>query len=562
MTRFGEKEVNVSWSAQMDMGGFTRLTEKILFQDKEHEDAINYAFDLLGDDHQKYDWLKLESANMTPWGDASTMVDLTWVGLPSDTQMATYSCNASLSQEPIDTHPKFEEFAGFPQDMDGGLGYVADTGAVFSTNDNETGVFEKFNMKDGDDGTEKNSLAGVSSYLVPSIIWRESRQLGKGFSSSEAADVVEDLGMRYTKVPKKIQDADGSSVTLRDIADTYEGDRDWLLISSQYEKVGAGGKLDREWRMSGEMGWNDLIYEKGSDSVGQVNRRGDDYSNGQDPFPDDVFSGSIHSSKEGIKYDELPATWSYSYDDSYKVTAKGTWKIKAGEGLGLGKDFMIGVNRHPTFPYLSAVGASVIGDGSGFDAVSVDFAGVGQDGEWEGSFSVSTTTEPIDTHPNFGSGYGGQSNTIAGTAEEPANGAIFDNKGAFEKFSVFLHKDDAEDQNADRFPQGIGGADHVPNVMAGVTSYLEVGMEWTETKFFMSIEEGLKELENAGKIMKPQSVNPYPPRVKGANGEVKDWLNMGGSWEQVAIDSGSGCKVTISYKLSGGRQWNDDIYEK
>jgi len=560
MTKLGEAEVDVSWSAQMDMGGFTRLNEKKLFQDKSHEDAINYGFDKLGDDHPKYDWLKLESANMTPWGDEGTMVDLVWVGVPKGSEVATYSCNVSLSQEPIDTHPKFEKFAGSPQDMDMGLGYVPDTGAVFSSDDEETAVFEKFAMKEGDDGTEDNSLAGVSSYLVPSIIWKESRQLGTGFSSSEAADVVEDLGMRYTKVPRKIQDADGSSVDLRDIADTYEGDRDWLMVSAQYEVVGAGGKLDREWRMSGEMGWNDLIYKKGSDSVGQVSRNSNDYGDGSDPFPNDVFKGNIQG--EEMKYDELPQSWTYSYDKSNKVTAKGTWKVKAGEGLQIGKDFMIGANRHPTFPYLSAVGASITNDGSGFDSINVDFAGVGKDGEWEGSFSVATTTEPIDTHPNFASGYDGDGKTIGGTAEEPANGAIFADNGAFEKFSAFIAKDNAEDQNNDRFPDGVGGGDKVPNQMAGVTSYLEVGMDWTETKYFTKLADGLKELENAGKIMKPQSKNPYPPRVKGADGDIKDWLNMGGTWEQVAIDSGSGCKVTITFRLSGGRQWNDDIYEK
>ena len=554
------------WSAQMNMGGLTKLNEQRFFVDgsKTHEEVAEWAYSKLDTQHPWFEWLICQSVSVNPFGglDKNIVVDMVWDGIPTNSEIARYSCTASLSQEAIDTHPHFENFAGKPSDMDDALGHVPDKGTIFSTNDDETGAFLKFKTLPEADGTEENSKAGVSSYLLPAIIWKESRQLGDGFSSSETADIVEDLGKRYTKVPRKLQDADGSQQTLRDIASEFSGERDWLLISANYTPVGEGGTIDREWRMSGRYGWNKLIYEKGSDSVGQVVRNNNDFSNGEDPYDDGRKITLVGSSGFGASefYEELSNAWSYNFDKSQKVTAKCTFKAKQGTGLQVAKDFMIGAYRHPKYSYLTAISASING-GEGLDTVSIDFAGVEDDGEWEGQMSVSTMTEPIDTHPNFTSGGGTDADTIGGTPDDPKNGAMFAENGAFEKFANFVPKADIEDLEVP-FDEGVGDDSNVPNPMARVSGYLEVGVEWQETKYFKDVEDGLQELENAGKIMKPQSKAPYPPRITGADGEVRDWLNMGGSWEMVANDIGSGCKVTVSYRLSGQRQWDDEIYEK
>ncbi len=65
--------------------------------------------------------------------------------------------------------------------------------------------------------------------------------------------------------------------------DDYD-EGDWLLISADYSPQGDGGILTRKWRLSGIYGWNEMIYEKGSDSIGAGSRGADAYGIGGDAF--------------------------------------------------------------------------------------------------------------------------------------------------------------------------------------------------------------------------------------------------------------------------------------
>ncbi len=76
--------------------------------------------------------------------------------------------SSGVSEEPIQTHPKFANFAGRPSaPLNGAIFIDFETGA--KTTDDSRGVFEKFWSN------PPNSFAGVTSYLVPVLVKRSTQ---------------------------------------------------------------------------------------------------------------------------------------------------------------------------------------------------------------------------------------------------------------------------------------------------------------------------------------------------------------------------------------------------
>ena len=162
------------------------------------------------------------------------------------------------------------------------------------------------------------------------------------------------------------------------------------------------------------------------------------------------------------------------------------------------------------------------------------------DGDGNAVYSVSgsTSTEPIETHPNF-----------IGMAGNPLkapwkNGAEFIKSGQKDagKFLGFRTKE--EDGSL------------VVNKKSGVKNYLEGGMIFRQVKTYSSASSGSSlraNMKNLGYIDTPPNVSDFVDIDSG-----RDWLLITCNIEEV----GDGLTVTMEWRLSGRNGWDIDIYTK
>ena len=167
---------------------------------------------------------------------------------------------------------------------------------------------------------------------------------------------------------------------------------------------------------------------------------------------------------------------------------------------------------HPNFPRMAIDRATYrFTDGGAFALVTYVYAGVlSRLPEPTFELNGALSQEPIQTHPDFA--------TLAGTPQAPANGAIFDEDGAFATFG--------------------------PGPLAGATSYLAPGAEWSRISFSFQRPN----LNNLGKIGSPPG---NPPTLAG-----HDWLvgppnamKRGGVWQ-----------LREPWILSGPNGWSPLVY--
>ena len=161
------------------------------------------------------------------------------------------------------------------------------------------------------------------------------------------------------------------------------------------------------------------------------------------------------------------------------------------------------------------------------------------------TLKVATSTEPIDTHPNFVAKIGGKKG-------ENLHQAIFDKDGTFKSFPTYYLKN----QEGDKGEKNAKGEDADwgdQNRFAGVQSYLSASATWTKSYKSASSPK----LTGLGKISKPSG---NPPTPAGRN-----WLYVGFSASFQSPPKGDKTKVvqgTISqeWRLSGRNGWDIDIY--
>lgn len=152
--------------------------------------------------------------------------------------------------------------------------------------------------------------------------------------------------------------------------------------------------------------------------------------------------------------------------------------------------------------------------------------------------NVSTTSEPIDTHPDFRT-------RIGGTEDNPKNQAIFEDK-AFRKFPRKY-----SEANEGEFPEGAKEGDQ--NRYAGVQSYLSASGTWTRS----ITTNKSPTLKGLGKISTPTG---NPPTPAGRN-----WLYTGFSATYVSPARSDATRtlegrITQNWRLSSRRGWDKDIY--
>lgn len=147
-------------------------------------------------------------------------ITLSYIGITSDPTPMFIEHPGGSGQEPIETHPDFATLAGTPASPL--------NGAIFD----EDGRFLGF-------ADPENKLAGVTSYIVPSVI----------VTLSYYTHYVPNLG-RVAKV---------SNLSIPDLI-RPPNVRDFLLIGVPYRKIGNLFQVSLQLLGSGPNGWNRKIY--------------------------------------------------------------------------------------------------------------------------------------------------------------------------------------------------------------------------------------------------------------------------------------------------------------
>ncbi len=197
------------------------------------------------DSHPDYKYLKRVSGSVTfiEANMAEVRIDFEGVDPANDGQVVT-TFKASMSTEPIDTHPTFAEWS-----------------KKFAPIMNEDGSFKKFDTKVEVNGEQvDNPKAGIRSYLDPTVTYQQT----KTFATAKKEELHAALA--------NIGFIDDGFYTGQGIPEppTPEGDdgkkRNWLLISGNYEEIGDGGKITKVWKLSGRRQWDEALYTKSNDA--------------------------------------------------------------------------------------------------------------------------------------------------------------------------------------------------------------------------------------------------------------------------------------------------------
>jgi len=146
-------------------------------------------------------------------------ITLSFIGIISDPTPWIIEHPGGNGQDPIETHPNFRDFAGSPSSPLNGAKF-----------DSTSGEFIGFT-----DST--NSLCGVKSYIVPSVM----------VSATYYTHFIPDLGdvAKITSFPPISRPANV---------------RNWLLLSQPYRQIGNLYQVTNQYLGSGEGGWNSRIY--------------------------------------------------------------------------------------------------------------------------------------------------------------------------------------------------------------------------------------------------------------------------------------------------------------
>lgn len=152
---------------------------------------------------------------------------------------------------------------------------------------------------------------------------------------------------------------------------------------------------------------------------------------------------------------------------------------------------------------------------------------------------IGMEESPIEVHPNF--------ETLAGTPEAPANGAIF-----LDPESGLFSTDNATGL-FDRFAPITSGGDKNP--LGGVEAFLDPVVTYRESY----VTRNLPSASGFGMI----DENVPGPGFKGSLG-ARNWLYVGFTYQRRGNSDPNNFRVLYEvqkeWKLSGRNGWNEDIY--
>jgi hypothetical protein len=176
--------------------------------------------------HPRWSFLEMDKRTITLREDGAWDITGDYFGVQG-TPEAIYAMDVSTGQEPIETHPDFETFAGkYGSEVNG---------AKF---DPEDQTFINF-VANGIPATNRKWV-GVRAYLNASAVWRETVVR----KSRPTIDELQNIG--------KIDSPNGSPAT--------PSGRNWLYGSISFEQKAKTYTIRREWLLSGPDGWNDVLY--------------------------------------------------------------------------------------------------------------------------------------------------------------------------------------------------------------------------------------------------------------------------------------------------------------
>lgn len=202
------------------------------------EDIENLYFSLArrNSTNQEYTGLSLESKSLVRGEGGIHFLDLVWAGTSTTEGFSpggslpepVWVLKRSPSEEPIETHPDFADFAGE-------LG-AALNNAVFNP---KSGLFEGFKAVAG----EENEFSGVEKFL-------------------DGGAVVQKTSV-YRTVPASIS---AQPIPTREIPSEAPWPlpsgpgRTWMKTDLNIVQRGSAFEITEEWTLSGQRGWNETIY--------------------------------------------------------------------------------------------------------------------------------------------------------------------------------------------------------------------------------------------------------------------------------------------------------------
>lgn len=193
------------------------------------------------------------------------LVEMTiyYVGIKEgDMTVPEIQISMSSTQEPIETHPRFEEYIGGKPSAPLNSCVFIDPATNQRTVDDKVGVFSEFPIYK-EDGT-KNPFAGIKSFFYPTATI-------KGTVYTSAIETVNSIagGMGGRTTTGDIKGIDTAPSWMTSVLGQLKGDgldesyatgRNYLVAGFNVEKYGAVYKVSYELTASGPRGWNTDIY--------------------------------------------------------------------------------------------------------------------------------------------------------------------------------------------------------------------------------------------------------------------------------------------------------------
>ena len=196
--------------------------------------------------HPVYTWLTLSKASISREEAGMARVRIDYEGVdPSEASYddeedrTIYGLESSESTEPIETHPKFTEFAGDWKNK-----ATWRNGAKFAVEGDEAGRFRGFITPAEDDA--EHPKTGMRSFYDGGIIYTQT----KTYPHQNADTVAVDMNKLYEI------DAPPPSQILPKVSSK----RNWLLVGCSVRQVGRGMQVTKRWRLSGRNGWDPDVY--------------------------------------------------------------------------------------------------------------------------------------------------------------------------------------------------------------------------------------------------------------------------------------------------------------
>ena len=497
------------------------------------DEAQNWAVNKIGDAHEDFSWLLIEGASCStdgPWH----VVTFNYKGIPSNADRREIKISASVSQEPIETHPEFSTtIAGTPVRPPA----VGLNNSVW----NDDATFKGFVIDPDCPRPVNQNKQGVKSYLSPTMTYESSRSLGSQAGVDTSGGVIgllDDVGQIYKGSDLPMIDIKGATHKYNppkgvayDKSGERDGDRDWLLVGLDIQELGDGQMVNYKWRMSGRFKWNEEIYEKkeggsagGASPVVSEANIDDEETLTHHGWPDEL--GEIQKDLSVATDGAVVLTMGTSMNcQKNSLSATDRFICKVGKGV----NFVIGKigEVHSEFSNCLFTGGTVVEQSGEHETVEIKYQGLVNDEELVYSASSSSGSDPIDSHLDF-CDFAGDSKAPNFSLSNPK----FNSDGTFAKFHTYM-------------------TDNVTlNDFAGVSSYLVPSVMWTEKTEYTNPQNGLDDLELIGTISEPESSKA--PKLK----DDRNWLVTSVQWEQLGL----GCRVTVQYRMSGKNGWDEDIY--